>query len=160
MSAATVVSRLSSLRSKLNSIAPATNAFKSCSRPLFGSSPKRISCISRLPVESSFLLSMLPLHSAIASARLQSVLSVDSLSWCLVPQVHILIYVTEPITRTISLRSVKKFNLKFVILETLDAVVHWNSEAPPRRRKKSFSMIPEGSVQPSVESAAPIRLVT
>jgi len=40
----------------------------------------------RLPVEASCLLTMLPLHSAIASARLQSVLSVDSQSWCLVPQ--------------------------------------------------------------------------
>jgi len=29
---------------------------------------------------------MFPLHNAIASARLQSLLSVDSQSWCLVPQ--------------------------------------------------------------------------
>ena len=40
----------------------------------------------RLPVETSCLLAMFPLHNAIASARLQSLLSVDSQSWCLVPQ--------------------------------------------------------------------------
>lgn len=41
---------------------------------------------SRLPVELSCLISMLPSHSAIASARLQSLISIDSQSWGLVPQ--------------------------------------------------------------------------
>lgn len=43
---------------------------------------------NRLPVELSSCLSMLPLHSAIASARLISSLSVESKSWALVPQGH------------------------------------------------------------------------
>ena len=34
----------------------------------------------------SCLISMMPLHSAIASARLTSVLSVESQSWGLIPQ--------------------------------------------------------------------------
>ena len=42
--------------------------------------------LNRLPVELSCCLSMLPLHSAIASARLISSLSVESKSWGLVPQ--------------------------------------------------------------------------
>ena len=37
-------------------------------------------------METSCLLAMFPLHNAIASAKLQSLLSVDSQSWCLVPQ--------------------------------------------------------------------------
>ncbi|TQD97094.1 hypothetical protein C1H46_017183 [Malus baccata] len=44
---------------------------------------RRISGLSRLPVE---LGSMMPLHSAVASARLISSLSIDSQSWGLVPQ--------------------------------------------------------------------------
>ncbi|KAJ6792417.1 protein NUCLEAR FUSION DEFECTIVE 6, chloroplastic/mitochondrial-like [Iris pallida] len=42
--------------------------------------------VSRLPTDSSCLVSMLPLHSAIAAARLNSVLSAESQSWGLVPQ--------------------------------------------------------------------------
>lgn len=42
--------------------------------------------LNRLPVELSSCLSMFPLHSAIASARLISSLSVESKSWGLVPQ--------------------------------------------------------------------------
>lgn len=40
----------------------------------------------RLPVSSHCLVSMLPLHSAIASARLRSVLAAESQRWGLVPQ--------------------------------------------------------------------------
>ncbi|KAI8568773.1 hypothetical protein RHMOL_Rhmol02G0226300 [Rhododendron molle] len=47
---------------------------------------KRISAISRLPVEVRCLVSMMPLHSAIASARLRSILSAESQSWGLIPQ--------------------------------------------------------------------------
>ncbi|KAK2439407.1 hypothetical protein P8452_34891 [Trifolium repens] len=42
--------------------------------------------VSRLPVELGCLESMLPLYSAVASARLVSSLSIESLGWCLVPQ--------------------------------------------------------------------------
>ncbi|KAJ1285726.1 hypothetical protein BS78_03G298900 [Paspalum vaginatum] len=47
---------------------------------------RRSSCINRLPLVSGGLLSALPLHSAIASARLQSAIASESRSWCLVPQ--------------------------------------------------------------------------
>ncbi|OVA20326.1 hypothetical protein BVC80_157g139 [Macleaya cordata] len=47
---------------------------------------KRISRISRLPLELSSLESMMPLHSAIASARLKSILSAESQSWGMIPQ--------------------------------------------------------------------------
>lgn len=40
----------------------------------------------RLPVELSSLESMLPFYSAVASARLVSSLSIESLGWGLVPQ--------------------------------------------------------------------------
>jgi len=40
----------------------------------------------RLPVELSSLESMLPLYSAVASARLVSSLSIESIGWGLVPQ--------------------------------------------------------------------------
>ncbi|CAJ2676225.1 protein NONRESPONDING TO OXYLIPINS 2, mitochondrial-like [Trifolium pratense] len=46
----------------------------------------RVSLTSRLPVELGCLESMLPLYSAVASARLVSSLSIQSLGWCLVPQ--------------------------------------------------------------------------
>ncbi|XP_018450628.1 protein NONRESPONDING TO OXYLIPINS 2, mitochondrial [Raphanus sativus] len=41
---------------------------------------------TRLPVELSSCVSLFPLHSAVASARLVSSLSVESMSWGLVPQ--------------------------------------------------------------------------
>lgn len=41
---------------------------------------------SRLPVELSGVETMMPLYSAIASARLKSSLSIESHSWSLVPQ--------------------------------------------------------------------------
>ena len=40
----------------------------------------------RLPLASGGLLSALPLHSAVASARLRSAIASESRSWCLVPQ--------------------------------------------------------------------------
>ncbi|XP_031258691.1 uncharacterized protein LOC116116807 [Pistacia vera] len=52
----------------------------------FPASTRPISRISRLPVELSSLDSMLPLHSATASARLRSSLSLESHCWGLVPQ--------------------------------------------------------------------------
>ncbi|CAL4970044.1 unnamed protein product [Urochloa decumbens] len=47
---------------------------------------RRASCINRLPLVSGGLLSALPLHSAVASARLRSAIAAESRSWCLVPQ--------------------------------------------------------------------------
>ncbi|CAK9166105.1 unnamed protein product [Ilex paraguariensis] len=89
MSASRVVPRLSSLSHKLFNAKPTTHSIsplKAISQsPLFAS-PKRISAVSRLPVELSCLMSMMPLHSAIASARLRSFLSVESQSWGLIPQ--------------------------------------------------------------------------
>ncbi|CAO2826020.1 unnamed protein product [Amaranthus hypochondriacus] len=85
MSNIAILSRLSTLRGlgKCKSNSAIVNFFNS----QVSSSTKRITRLPRrLPVESSCLLSMLPLHSAIASARLQSALSVDSQTWCLVPQ--------------------------------------------------------------------------
>ena len=42
--------------------------------------------MNRLPLELSSVETMIPLHNAIASARLVSSLSTDSQSWSLVPQ--------------------------------------------------------------------------
>ncbi|ESR64427.1 hypothetical protein CICLE_v10010763mg, partial [Citrus x clementina] len=53
---------------------------------LTSASTKPIFRISRLPVELSSLESMLPLHSAIASARLKSSLPLECHCWGLVPQ--------------------------------------------------------------------------
>ncbi|PVH65941.1 hypothetical protein PAHAL_1G109400 [Panicum hallii] len=47
---------------------------------------RRASCVTRLPLVSGGLLSALPLHSAVASARLRSAIASESRSWCLVPQ--------------------------------------------------------------------------
>ncbi|XP_078176740.1 uncharacterized protein LOC144571348 [Carex rostrata] len=47
---------------------------------------RRTSTIHRLPLISVGLLSSLPLHSAIASCRLKSILSAESQSWGLIPQ--------------------------------------------------------------------------
>ncbi|XP_072982987.1 uncharacterized protein [Typha latifolia] len=47
---------------------------------------RRVSCIQRLPLISASLLSMLPLHTAIASARLRSILSAESQAWGMIPQ--------------------------------------------------------------------------
>uniref|UniRef100_A0A0A9BZK5 Uncharacterized protein n=1 Tax=Arundo donax TaxID=35708 RepID=A0A0A9BZK5_ARUDO len=47
---------------------------------------RRASCINRLPLVSGGLLSALPLHSAVASARLRSAIAPESQCWGLVPQ--------------------------------------------------------------------------
>ncbi|XP_014508106.1 uncharacterized protein LOC106767682 [Vigna radiata var. radiata] len=49
-------------------------------------SARRLSRTFRLPVELASLESIMPLHSAVASARLVSSLSVESKGWGLVPQ--------------------------------------------------------------------------
>ncbi|XXG63611.1 hypothetical protein AAC387_Pa05g1755 [Persea americana] len=58
------------------------------SRSRLPDSAKRFYLISRLPLNLRCLGSMLPLHSAIASARLNSILSAESQSWGLIPQVQ------------------------------------------------------------------------
>ncbi|GAY48275.1 hypothetical protein CUMW_110470 [Citrus unshiu] len=89
MAGSSILSRLSSstrlpclslkLRANKSTI-PTISPLKSSSLPqVSSSSVKRVS--SRLPVELSCLISMLPSHSAIASARLQSLISTDSQSW-------------------------------------------------------------------------------
>ncbi|KAK9208081.1 hypothetical protein WN944_000435 [Citrus x changshan-huyou] len=88
MAGSSILSRLSSstrlpslslkLRANKSTI-PSISPLKSSSLPQVSSSVKRVS--SRLPVELSCLISMLPSHSAIASARLQSLISTDSQSW-------------------------------------------------------------------------------
>ncbi|ESW32321.1 hypothetical protein PHAVU_002G312200 [Phaseolus vulgaris] len=55
------------------------------SNPLSLSS-RRLSRTFRLPVELGSLDSMMPFHSAVASSRLVSSLSVESMGWALVPQ--------------------------------------------------------------------------
>ncbi|XP_074571964.1 uncharacterized protein LOC141828434 [Curcuma longa] len=85
----TVCSRVSAwaisamLRARKNVI---TELGASPSAKQLAPSRRRSSCISRLPATSSCLMSMLPLHSAIATARLQSVLAAESQRWGLVPQ--------------------------------------------------------------------------
>ncbi|KAJ0090930.1 hypothetical protein Patl1_12896 [Pistacia atlantica] len=91
MAGSGILSRLSSTRLPSFSVKLRTNKsvmstispLKSSSQPQVSSSMKGI---SRLPVELSCLMSMMPLHSAVASARLKSFLSTDSQSWGLVPQ--------------------------------------------------------------------------
>ncbi|GAV90262.1 hypothetical protein CFOL_v3_33671 [Cephalotus follicularis] len=94
MGGSTILSRLSSTR--LPSLSVKIQIKKSTvltistlksSSPCQVSSPvKRMSLVSRLPVELCCLMSMMPLHSAIASARLKSSLSIESQSWGLIPQ--------------------------------------------------------------------------
>ncbi|KAG6723641.1 hypothetical protein I3842_03G218100 [Carya illinoinensis] len=89
MASSKVISRLSSrlqplaLKLGKRSLAPELSPLNTCSRSHTSFSARRI---SRLPVELSSLETMMPLHSAIASARLTSSLSVESKSWSLVPQ--------------------------------------------------------------------------
>ncbi|PUZ60573.1 hypothetical protein GQ55_4G144800 [Panicum hallii var. hallii] len=54
------------------------------SSPLAAST--RPSAVHRLPSVCGGLLSVMPLHSAIASARLRSAISPESQSWGIVPQ--------------------------------------------------------------------------
>ncbi|XWS17730.1 hypothetical protein CRYUN_Cryun33cG0092300 [Craigia yunnanensis] len=94
MAGSTFLSRLSSSRLKAlpfklksnKSVLPTISPLNSSSQSQVSSSMKRISGISRLPVELSCLISMMPLHSAVASARLRSFLAVESQSWGLIPQ--------------------------------------------------------------------------
>ncbi|XP_059634956.1 protein NUCLEAR FUSION DEFECTIVE 6, mitochondrial-like [Cornus florida] len=91
MASSTVLSRLSSrlkpLALKLNKNASksanTSSLIKSTSQSRPSISGRRI---YRLPVELSSLESMMPSHSAIASARLRSSLSTDSQCWGLIPQ--------------------------------------------------------------------------
>ncbi|KAG6662238.1 hypothetical protein I3843_03G212700 [Carya illinoinensis] len=92
MASSKVISRLSSrlqplaLKLGKRSLAPELSPLNTCSQSHTSVSARRISRISRLPVELSSLETIMPLHSAIASARLTSSLSVESKSWSLVPQ--------------------------------------------------------------------------
>ncbi|XP_062228898.1 uncharacterized protein LOC133926807 isoform X2 [Phragmites australis] len=52
---------------------------------LLAASP-RPSAVHRLPSVCGGLLSLMPLHSAVASARLRSAISPESQSWGVVPQ--------------------------------------------------------------------------
>ncbi|KAK3133004.1 hypothetical protein QOZ80_6AG0530760 [Eleusine coracana subsp. coracana] len=52
---------------------------------LLAASP-RPSAVHRLPAVCGGLLSVMPLHSAVASARLQSAIAPESQSWGIVPQ--------------------------------------------------------------------------
>ncbi|XP_052198608.1 protein NUCLEAR FUSION DEFECTIVE 6, mitochondrial [Diospyros lotus] len=86
MATSTVLCRLSS---RLRPVALKINKPslpKSSPLPQTRPSAARISRSSRLPVELSCLESMMPLHSAIASARLRSSLSIETKCWGLVPQ--------------------------------------------------------------------------
>ncbi|MED6110055.1 hypothetical protein PIB30_039320 [Stylosanthes scabra] len=59
----------------------------SSSSSLSPSAPRVITrTTSRLPVELGSIGSMMPLHNAVASARLVSSLCTESQTWCLVPQ--------------------------------------------------------------------------
>ncbi|EXB84762.1 hypothetical protein L484_001212 [Morus notabilis] len=91
MASSRVFSRFSSrlrsfsLNTNKNSTAPEFSPLKSTSRSETSLSARRISRISRLPLQLSSLESTMPLHSAVASARLVSSLSMESQSWGLVP---------------------------------------------------------------------------
>nr|XP_010920476.1 uncharacterized protein LOC105044318 [Elaeis guineensis] len=68
-----------SIQSEVSPLVPSSSS-------LVSSPERRISIVFRLRKDSSCLVSMLPLHSAIASARLRSVLSPVSHRWGWVPQ--------------------------------------------------------------------------
>ncbi|KAI3524621.1 hypothetical protein L1887_03281 [Cichorium endivia] len=86
-----ICTRLQSLSPKINtkrsvSLSPDSSSFlKPTCKPQVSSSSSH-QRTSRLPVELSALITMMPLHSAIASACLKSGLLVESESWGLVPQ--------------------------------------------------------------------------
>ncbi|KAJ6355536.1 hypothetical protein OIU77_006013 [Salix suchowensis] len=100
MASLKVVSRLSTRLQpflfKLNKkpLSAELSSLKSSSLPTQVSVPTtttRFTRSSRLPLQLSCVESMLPLHSAIASATLISSLSSESDSWALVPQVSLVI---------------------------------------------------------------------
>ncbi|XP_038981421.1 uncharacterized protein LOC103706854 [Phoenix dactylifera] len=74
------------LRPSKKSIQSEVSPLIPSSRSPISPSERRISVVFRLRKDSSCLVSMLPLHSAIASARLRSVLSPVSQHWGWVPQ--------------------------------------------------------------------------
>ncbi|KAL0661570.1 hypothetical protein Bca4012_098407 [Brassica carinata] len=89
--ASSKVCRLSSKIHSLTQKLSKTNAHvSSIPSPLKSSLPSsatpRINRSTRVPVELSSCVSLFPLHSAIASSRLVSSLSAESMSWGLVPQ--------------------------------------------------------------------------
>ncbi|KAK1413892.1 hypothetical protein QVD17_29629 [Tagetes erecta] len=71
-------------KSSFPSSTDSSSFIKSASKPQISSSSCRHT--SRLPVELSALITMMPLHSAIASSCLKSGLLIESHSWGLVPQ--------------------------------------------------------------------------
>ncbi|CAL9170438.1 unnamed protein product [Musa hybrid cultivar] len=78
-----------SLRSSKSSMhEPQLSPPSSCLRSPVTSSKRRGCCAPRLPALSSSrcLASMLPLHAAVASARLNSLLPAEPQSWGWVPQ--------------------------------------------------------------------------
>ncbi|GAU11676.1 hypothetical protein TSUD_74260 [Trifolium subterraneum] len=77
--------RLQTLVHNNNKLTTNKSPFSIKPKPQSASVP-RVSLTSRLPVELGSLESMLPLYSAVASARLVSSLSIESLGWGLVPQ--------------------------------------------------------------------------
>ncbi|XP_022157551.1 uncharacterized protein LOC111024217 [Momordica charantia] len=82
-------SRLHSLAPKLKKKFPSSEPSplkSSCQSKPSAASTSRISCTSRLPLELSSQGSLMPLHSAIAAARLISSLTIESRGWGLVPQ--------------------------------------------------------------------------
>ncbi|KAL4589621.1 hypothetical protein LXL04_002529 [Taraxacum kok-saghyz] len=84
-----ICTRLQSLSPKIStkrSVSDSASFLKSACKPQVCSSSSSHRSTSRLPVELSALITMMPLHSAIASACLKSGLSIESESWCLVPQ--------------------------------------------------------------------------
>ncbi|PWA97967.1 hypothetical protein CTI12_AA024260 [Artemisia annua] len=82
---------ISRLCNRIQSLSPkfSPKSFDSSSFIKSTLNPKNCSSsrtVSRLPVELSALLTMLPLHSAVASSCLKSGLMIESQSWGLVPQ--------------------------------------------------------------------------
>ncbi|POO00910.1 hypothetical protein TorRG33x02_035410 [Trema orientale] len=92
MASSRVFSRLSSQLRPLathtskRSLPSELSSVNSTSRSEAYLSARRLPRISRLPLQLSSIESMMPLHSAVASARLISSLSGESQSWGLVPQ--------------------------------------------------------------------------
>ncbi|KAL5729186.1 hypothetical protein ACHQM5_002167 [Ranunculus cassubicifolius] len=91
MSARAILSRLST---RSPSLKISNSPLKCISQSQISDSTKRI---SRLPLSS--LLSMLPLHSQIASARLTSILSVESQCWGMIPQGDLALLKAMPLVK-------------------------------------------------------------